>query len=280
MQWLAEICVKRPVFATVIVLVLTVIGGFSFFTLGVDRFPQIDLPTVTVSTTNVGAAPQEMETEITDVIERAVNTVTGIDQMTSNSSLGRSQVTVTFVLEKDPEVATQEVRDKVSGVQRQLPQGVDPPIVQKADPNAAPIIQYAISRPGSVVDLTQFVIKQFQEKVQTVDGVGDVQVYGGRQRQIKIYLDPNKMRSYNITITNVSSAINAQNEQLPSGRLNEGATTVTLRTLSKLTRVEDFNNIVVKNQNGYPVKISDIGRVADTGADPNTAIALNGRISV
>ena len=280
MQWLAEICVKRPVFATVIVLLLTVIGGFSFFTLGVDRFPQIDLPTVTVSTTNTGAAPQEMETEVTDVIEGAANTATGIDQMVSTSSLGRSQVTITFVLEKDPEVATQEVRDKVSGVVRQLPLSADAPIVQKSDPNATPIIQYAISRPGSVVDLTQFVIKEIQEKVETVDGVGDVQVYGGRARQIRIYLNPDKMRSYNLTIANVDAAITAQNEELPNGRLNEGATSVTLRTLSKLTKVEDFNNIVVKNQNGYPIKISDIGRVENTGADPTSAISLNGNPAV
>ncbi|MGI9035664.1 MAG: efflux RND transporter permease subunit [Pyrinomonadaceae bacterium] len=280
MQWLAEICVKRPVFASVIVLLLTVIGGFSFFTLGVDRFPQIDLPTVTVSTTNTGAASQEMETEVTDVIEGAVNTVTGIDQMVSSSSLGRSQVTVTFALEKDPEVATQEVRDKVSGVVRRLPQSADAPIVQKSDPNSTPIIQYAVSRPGSVVDLTQFVTKEIQEKVQTVDGVGDVQVYGGRTRQIKIFLNPDKMRSYNLSVTNVSAAINAQNQELPSGRLNEGATSVTLRTLSKLTKVEDFNNIVVKNQNGYPVKISDIGRVENTGADPTSAVTMNGNPSV
>ena len=280
MQWLAEICVKRPVFATVIVLLLTVIGGFSFFTLGVDRFPQIDLPTVTVQTTNVGAAPQEIETEVTDVIEGAANTVTGIDQMTSNSSLGRSQVTITFALEKDPEVATQEVRDKVSGVIRQLPQSADAPIVQKSDPNSTPIIQYAISRPGSVVDLTQFVSKEIQEKVETVDGVGDVQIYGGRARQIKIFLDPDKMRSYNLTVANVNSAVAAQNQELPSGRLNEGATSVTLRTLSKLTKVEDFAKIIVKNQNNHPITISDLGRVQDSGADPTSAISLNGNPSV
>ncbi|HEV7642544.1 MAG TPA: efflux RND transporter permease subunit [Pyrinomonadaceae bacterium] len=280
MQWLAQICVHRPVFATVIVLLLTVIGGFSFFTLGVDRFPRIDLPTVTVQTTNAGAAPQEMETEVTDVIEGAVNTVTGIDQMTSNSSLGRSNVTITFVLEKDPEVAAQEVRDKVSSALRQLPESADPPIVQKSDPNASPIIQFAISKPGSVVDLTQFVTKQIQERIQSVDGVGDVQVFGGRARQVRVYLDPNKLKSYNLTVNDVTSAISAQNQELPSGRLNEGATSVTLRTLSKITTVEGFGEIVVKNQNGYPIKINDIARVDDTGADANSAVSMNGNPSV
>ncbi len=280
MQWLAQICVHRPVFATVIVLLLTVIGGFSFFTLGVDRFPRIDLPTVTVQTTNAGAAPQEMETEVTDVIEGAVNTVTGIDQMTSNSSLGRSNVTITFVLEKDPEVAAQEVRDKVSSALRQLPDSADPPIVQKSDPNASPIIQFAISKPGSVVDLTQFVTKQIQERIQSVDGVGDVQVFGGRARQVRVYLDPNKLKSYNLAVNDVTSAISAQNQELPSGRLNEGATSVTLRTLSKVTTVEGFGEIIVKNQNGYPIKINDIGRVDDTGADANSAVSMNGNPSV
>jgi HAE1 family hydrophobic/amphiphilic exporter-1 len=280
MQWLAQICVHRPVFATVIVLLLTVIGGFSFFTLGVDRFPRIDLPTVTVSTTNSGAAPQEIENEVTDVIEGAVNTVTGIDQMTSNSSLGRSQVTITFVLEKDPDVGAQEVRDKVSSVIRQLPDSADPPIVQKADPNASPIIQFAISKPGSVVDLTQFVTKQIQERIQSVDGVGDVQVFGGRARQIRVYLDPNKLKAYNLSVNDVDTAIAAQNQELPSGRLNEGATSVTLRTMSKVADVKGFGDIIVKNQGGFPIKINDVGRVADTGADASSAVSMNGNPSV
>jgi HAE1 family hydrophobic/amphiphilic exporter-1 len=280
MQWLAQICVHRPVFATVIVLLLTVIGGFSFFTLGVDRFPKIDLPTVTVSTTNTGAAPQEMENEVTDPLEGAVNTVTGIDQMTSNSSLGRSQITITFVLEKDPEVAAQEVRDKVSSVIRQLPDSADPPIVQKSDPNASPIIQFAISKPGSVVDLTQFVTKQIQERIESVDGVGDVQVFGGRARQIRIYLNPDKLKSYNLTVNDVNTAVASQNQELPSGRLNEGATSVTLRTMSKITTVEGFGEIIVKNQGGYPIKITDVGRVEDSGADPTSAVSMNGNPSV
>ncbi len=280
MQWLAEICVHRPVFATVIVLLLTVIGGFSFFTLGVDRFPKIDLPTVTVQTTNSGAAPQEMESEVTDVIEGAVNTVTGIDQMTSNSAQGRSQVSITFDLEKDPDVAAQEVRDKVSGVIRQLPQGADAPIVQKSDPNSAAIIQYVISRPGSVVDLTQFVSKQIQEKIQSVDGVGDIQVFGGRNRQIRIFINPDRLKAYNLSVTDVTSAITAQNQQLPGGRFNEGATSVTLQTFSKITSVEGFNEIVVKNTNGYPIKIEDVALVKDTGADASSAATLDGTPSV
>src|SRR4028119_1674156 len=147
MQKLAEICVRRPVFATVIILILTVVGGFSFFTLGVDRFPKIDIPTVSVSTSNPGAAPQEIETEITDIIEGVVNTVPGIDEMRSNSAQGRSNVTINFNLEKDPDLATQEVRDKISTVINRLPETADPPVVRNADPDSQPALAHALRAP-------------------------------------------------------------------------------------------------------------------------------------
>src|ERR671928_2233488 len=199
MQKLAEICVRRPVFATVIILALTVIGGFSFFTLGVDRFPKIDLPTVTVSTSLQGAAPEEMETEVTDVIEGVVNTVPGIDEMRSTSSQGRSQVTITFNLEKDPDIATQEVRDKVSTIINRLPETADPPVVRKSDPDSQPILVYAISSPRSSIELTDLVEKQIQERIESADGVGEIVVFGGREREIKVYIDPNRLRAYNMS---------------------------------------------------------------------------------
>src|ERR671933_828954 len=225
MQKLAEICVRRPVFATVIVLLLTVIGGFSFFTLGVDRFPKIDLPTVTVSTSLQGAAPEEMETEVTDVIEGVVNTVPGIDEMRSTSSQGRSQVTITFNLEKDPDVATQEVRDKVSTVLNRLPETADPPIVQKSDPDAQPIILYSMTGPYTVRQLTDIANDQIVKRVQSAYGVGDVTIYGARLRQINIHIDPDRLRAYNLSPADVASGLRAQNLELPGGRVNEGAQT-------------------------------------------------------
>src|SRR5215218_8570481 len=280
MQKLAEICVRRPVFATVIVLLLTVVGGFAFFTLGVDRFPKIDLPTVTVSTTLQGAAPEEMETEVTDVIEGVVNTVPGIDEMRSTSSQGRSQVTITFNLEKDPDIATQEVRDKVSTVINRLPETADAPVVTKADPDSQPVIQYAVSAPRTSIELTDFVQNQIQERLESVDGVGEVVVYGGRQRQIKIYINPERLRAYNLSTTDVVNALRAQNLELPGGNLQEGAKVVSLRTMSRVKDVEGFNQIVVTTRNKYPVKISDIGRAEDTGADPSSAASLDGTPSV
>ncbi|HEY0407591.1 MAG TPA: efflux RND transporter permease subunit, partial [Pyrinomonadaceae bacterium] len=280
MQKLAEICVRRPVFATVIILILTVVGGFSFFTLGVDRFPKIDIPTVSVQTTNTGAAPQEIETEITDIIEGVVNTVPGIDEMRSSSAQGRSSVTINFNLEKDPDLATQEVRDKVSTIINRLPETADPPVVRKSDPDSQPVLVYAISAPRSSIELTDLVTKQIQERIESADGVGEVVVFGGRLREIKIYVDPDRLRAYNLSVTEVSNALRAQNLELPGGRLDEGARTVTLRTLSRVAKVEDFNDIVITTRNGYPVKVRDVGRVEDSGVDPTSAASLNGVPSV
>jgi hydrophobic/amphiphilic exporter-1 (mainly G- bacteria), HAE1 family len=276
MQKLAEICVRRPVFATVIILVLTVIGGFSFFTLGVDRFPKIDIPTVSVTTTNTGAAPAEMETEVTDVLEGAVNTATGIDELRSSSSTGRSSISISFDLSKDPDVATQEVRDKVNTVLNRLPATADPPIVRKADPDAQPIILYSMTGPYSVRELTDIANDQIVKRVESAYGVGDVTIYGARLRQINIHLDPDRLRAYNLSTADVAAALRAQNLELPGGRVNEGSQTQTLRTMSRVDKVEEFNSIAVANKNGYSVKIGDVGTVEDGGVDPNSISSLNG----
>jgi len=280
MQKLAEICVRRPVFATVIILALTVIGGFSFFTLGVDRFPKIDIPTVSVSTTNTGAAPAEIETEITDVLEGAVNTATGIDELRSSSSTGRSQITISFDLSKDPDVATQEVRDKINTVLNRLPETADPPTVQKSDPDSTPILLYSMTGPYSVLQLTDIAQNQINKRIQSAYGVGEVFVFGARQRQINVHIDPTRLRAYNLSTVDVATALKSQNLELPGGRVNEGAKTVTLRTMSRVAKVEDFNNIVITTRNGYPVKVGDIGSVEDSGVDPSSISSLNGGAAV
>ncbi len=280
MQWLAEICVHRPVFATVIVMFLTVVGGFSFFTLGVDRFPKIDLPTISISTSNPGAAPAEIETEVTDIVEGAVNTVPGIDEMRSSSSRGSSNVTLTFNLEKNPDQAYQEIQQKISTVINRLPETADPPVVRKSDPDSQPVLIYAISAPRDVVALNDFVETQIQERVQSVDGIGEAVIFGGRQRQIKVYIDPTRLRAFNLSITEVSNAIRNQNLELPGGSLIEGTKTSGLRTISKLTDVNQFQEIVITSRNGFPIKIKDIGRVQDGGADATSAASLDGVQSV
>src|SRR5688500_3434756 len=245
MQWLAEICVHRPVFATVIVLFLTVVGGFSFFTLGVDRFPKIDLPTIAVRTANPGAAPEEIETEITDVIEGALNTVPGVEEMRSRAQRGSSNVTLTFNLEKDPDQAFQEIQQKLSTIVNRLPETADPPVAQKSDPDSQPILQYVISAPRNVIELSTLAENLIQERLESADCVAEVLVQGSRQKQINIHINTARLRAYNLSVTDVSAAIRSQNQELPGGNLIEGAKTLGLRTMRKLTEVAQFNDIVI-----------------------------------
>jgi HAE1 family hydrophobic/amphiphilic exporter-1 len=280
MQKLAEICVQRPVFATMIMLALIVVGTFSFFSLGVDRFPDIDLPIVAVTTFNPGASPQEIETEITDIIEGTVNTVAGIDELRSTSVEGLSTVVIMFDLNKNIDVATQEVRQKIDLILRDLPSTADPPMVQKIDPDAAPILFYAISAPRAVVELTELADKQVKERLQTVNGVGEVTIYGGRKREVRVYADPERLRAYNMSVLEVAQALRTQNLELPGGKIDEGARELTVRTAGRITRPEDFNDIVVRTWNGYPIKLRDVGRAVDGGATPDSAAALDGTTAV
>jgi hydrophobic/amphiphilic exporter-1 (mainly G- bacteria), HAE1 family len=280
MQWLAEICVHRPVFATVIVMFLTVVGGFSFFTLGVDRFPKIDLPTISVSTNFTGAAPAEMETEVTDQIEGALNTVPGIDEMRSTSSRGSSNITLTFNLEKNPDQAFQEVQQKLSTVTNRLPEDADPPTARKSDPDSQPVLMYSVSAPRDIVELTDMVTTLIQDRIESADGVGEVVVFGGRQKQIKLYINPDRLRAYGLSANQVTTAVMAQNQELPGGTLVEGARTVGLRTISKLTKAEEFEDVVLSTKGGFPIKFRDIGHVEVGGADPTNTLSLDGSPAV
>src|SRR5687768_1476872 len=176
MQKLAELCVRRPVFASVLTLLFIVIGWTGYTRLGVDRFPKVDLPTITVTTRLAGAAPEELETEVTDKIEEAVNTISGIDELRSSTSEGVSQVFVTFVLEKDINVGAQEVRDRVNMVLPYLPEGVELPTVDKLDPDAAPVLAIALSAPRPIRDITEFADKTLKRQIESVNGVGQIMI--------------------------------------------------------------------------------------------------------
>jgi HAE1 family hydrophobic/amphiphilic exporter-1 len=281
MQWLAALCVKRPVFATVLILSLSVIGAFSFTRLGVDRFPKIDFPTITVTTVQPGAAPEQIETEITDKIEEAVNTISGIDDLRSISSEGISQVIISFLLDKDTDVAAQEVRDKVNGVLPRLPKTIQQPRVDKMDPDAAPVLSLALSaKQQPVKDITEYADKVLRRKIESVNGVGQVLILGGRQRQINVWLDADRLRAYNLTVTDVSRALQGQNIEIPGGRVDQGPQSVTLRTRGRVQTVAEFNDIVVREKNGHPVRIVDVARVEDGEADPDTLANVDGASTV
>jgi len=281
MQWLAALCVKRPVFASVLILSLSVIGAFSFSRLGVDRFPKVDFPTITVTTVQPGAAPEQIETEVTDKIEEGVNTISGIDDLRSISSEGISQVIISFLLDKDTDTAAQEVRDKVNSVLPLLPKTIQQPRVEKMDPDAAPVLSIALSAKSQPVkDITEYADKVLRRRIESVNGVGQVVILGGRQRQINVWLDADRLRSYNLTVTDVSRALQAQNIEIPGGRVDQGPQSVTLRTRGRVQTVAEFNDIVVRERNGHPVRIADVASVEDGEADPDTVANVNGASTV
>jgi len=280
MQKLAEICVRRPVFATMLILSLTVVGLFSYKSLGVDLFPKIDLPTITVTVVNPGASPQEIETEITDQVEGAVNTISGIDELRSTSVEGVSQVFITFLLEKNPDVAAQEVRNKIELIINDLPVTAEQPIVQKLDTDAAPVVRIAVSAPRSLREVTDVADNKIKQQIESINGVGDVQIVGGRRREIQIWVDPDKMRAFNVTVAQVADSVRAQNLEVPGGRVDEGARELTVRTMGRIIEPAEFNNLVVANRGTYAVKLSDIGYAEDGAEEQRTEARLNGQPAV
>lgn len=275
MQKLAEICVRRPVFATMLIMTLVVLGLFSYSRLTVERFPRVEFPVVTIATRLPGAAPEEIETEITDKIEQAVNTISGIEELRSTSSEGVSLVLVTFQLERDLDKAAQDVRDRLNTVLPQLPRGIDLPTVEKLDPDASPIMTLSVAANRSVREMTEYADKVLRRQLESVNGVGQVTIVGGRKRQININLDGNKLRAYNLTVAQVAGALQAQNIEVPGGRIEQPARTLTLRTLGRLQTVPEFNDLVVSTRAGYPIKVSDIGYAEDGVEETISAARLD-----
>jgi len=280
MQKLAELCIRRPVFATMLILSLTVIGIFSFFSLGVDLLPKVDLPTISVTVSNSGSSAEQIETEITKRIEDGVNTISGIDELRSTSSEGVSTVVISFILEKNDDVAAQEVRDKVNLVVGQLPETALQPVIQKFDFDAAPILQIAVAASRPLRDVTQITRKQIKEQIENIPGVGQVQIVGGADREIHVWVDPDKLRAYNLTISEVANALRQQNMELPGGRVDQGATELTVRTVGRLSDPRAFNDVAVAIRGSYVVKVSDIGRAVDGEEELRSISRLNGEPAV
>jgi HAE1 family hydrophobic/amphiphilic exporter-1 len=280
MQWLAEICVKRPVFAWVLVLSLTVVGLFAFGRLGVDRFPNVDIPTISVTSRLPGAAPEQIETEVTDKIEEAVNTISGIDTLTSSSSEGISQVVVSFKLEKNADVAAQEVRDRLNRVIPLLPRTMLQPTVEKLDFSAAPVITVAVTAEKPVRDITEFADKVLRRRLESSDGVGQVVVIGGRSRQLNLWLNTELMRAQKISVNDVARALQQQNADIPGGRMDQGAESVTLRTRGRLDSIAAFGDVVLREVGGHAIRLRDVARVEDGMAEPRTQASVNGEPTV
>ncbi len=259
-----------------LILSLVVVGTFSYFSLGVDLFPKVDIPTVQVTISDPGASPEEIETEITKKVEDSINTISQIDEVRSISSEGQSLCVITFELSKNGDVAAQEVQNKVNLIVNDLPQTAKQPVVLKFDPDAAPVLQIAVSAPRTLRDLTMIADKLIKQKLENAQGVGEITIVGGAKREIHVLVDPDKLRAYNLTVTDVFNAMKTQNLELPGGSLKEGAKDFTIRTTGRITNPAQFNEIAIANRNGYVVKVRDIGYAEDSYKEPETAARLDG----
>jgi HAE1 family hydrophobic/amphiphilic exporter-1 len=272
---LSEICVQRPVFAFMLILFLTVMGIFSFMQLGVDLFPRSDPAVVFVRVQLPGASPEEVTSQVVMPLEEAIASVSGVDELRAVVSEGNANIIVTFVLERDIGEASEDVREKVAGAVRSLPPNVLPPVVQKADPDSDSIVTIAVSGSRPVRELTEIADKQVRRALETVDGVAAVDISGGRYRQINIFLDLDKLSGYNLSAQDVESALRAENVEAPGGRIVRGPTEVGVRTMGRVESIAQFNDIIVKNVGGAPVRIRDVGHAEDGMAEKRSFAYFN-----
>jgi HAE1 family hydrophobic/amphiphilic exporter-1 len=259
---------------------LVVLGVFSFLDLGVDLFPRSDPATVYVRVQLPGASPEEVVSQVVLPLEESIAAVSGIDEMVARVTEGNANISVQFVLEKDIGEAAEDVREKVSGAMRKLPPNVLPPTVIKADPDSDAIIKLAVSGTRSQRELTEIADKTIRRALETVDGVGVVEVTGGRKRQINVLLDLDKMNAYNLSAQDVANAIRTENVEAPGGRIVRGPTELGVRTLGRIQKVDEFGQIIVKNIGGAPIRIRDVGRAEDGMAERRSFAYYRGRPAV
>src|SRR5262245_25747070 len=273
---IADLCIRRPVFATMINLFLVVLGWFSFRDIGIDQFPNVELPIVTVTTTLRGASPEEMETSVTKPLEEIINTIQGIDELSSVTTEGVSQITITFLLERNRDIAAQDVRDKVNTILARLPAGTDPPIIDKFDLDAVPVISVSVSAPRDLKEITYITDKYIKQNLETVQDVGSISMAGARTRAVQVSVDIAKLRAYQLTIEDVQQALERQNVEVPGGRLNQHPRELVVRTLGRMSRVADFNNLIVANAAGKSIYLKDLATVEDSVEEPRSLSKAGG----
>ena len=277
---LAGLCIRRPVFATMMNLLLVVLGWFSFHSIGIDQFPNVELPVVTVTTTLRGASPEEMETSVTRPLEEIINTIEGVDELSSFSREGVSQITVQFLFQRSRDAAAQDVRDKVSTVLSQLPDGTETPIIGKFDLDAVPVVAISLSAPRQLREITHVADKILKQNLETVLDVGAVTIVGGRTRAVQVGVDIDRLRARGLTIDDVRQALKQQNLELPEGRIEQGSRELVVRTLGRMTTVPNFNELIVGNSGGQPIYLRDVATVSDGVEEPRSLARLNGQNAV
>jgi HAE1 family hydrophobic/amphiphilic exporter-1 len=263
-----------------IVLALVVAGAAAFLQLGIDRFPNMDLPTVRIRTNYPGAAAEEVESEVSQILEDAVATVAGIDELRSISNDGQSTVMITFNLNRDVDVAAQDVRDAVAGVMNRLPPDIDPPVVGKEDTDSSPIITLAVSGPRTSTELYLSADRFVKNVIESAPGVGQVIIAGAADRAVQVDIDARRLAAYQLSILDVRDALVRQNAEVPGGRVDEGARERTLRTLGRVPHAREFPDLVIKTVNGIPVRLEDVGEARDATKEVRTLARLNGKPAV
>ncbi|HEY5997291.1 MAG TPA: efflux RND transporter permease subunit [Candidatus Deferrimicrobiaceae bacterium] len=276
MQKLAEICIRRPVFAAMIILALVVVGATGYLRLGVDRFPSVDLPTVSIRTTLPGASAEEVETEISKRIEAVVNTVEGVDELRSVSGPGSSVVIVTFNLKRDIDTATQDVRDRVATVLKDLPRDATPPLIAKFDNDQQPVMTVALAGDRPLRELTELADKVVKIRLERSAGVGEVRIVGGLERAVNVWVEADRLAAFQVPITAVRDAMVRQNADAAGGNVTRGATEETVRTIGRLADPRTFEEMVVATVGGASVRVRDIGRVEDGTKEQRSTARLNG----
>ena len=259
---LSTLSIKRPVLTIVMNVAIILFGIIGYTFLGVREFPSIDPAQISVRTSYAGANADIIESQITEPLEKAINSIDGIRNITSSSNQGSSNITIEFELEKNLEEAANDVRDKVSQAQRSLPQDIDaPPVVSKADADSEPIITMTVqSATRNPLELSDYAENVIAERLQTIPGVSSVQIWGQKRYAMRLWLDPVKLNAYGVTVSDISTALNSQNVELPTGKLTGANTELTIKTLGNLATPEQFNNIIVKNEGDKIVRFSDVGR--------------------
>jgi len=263
-----------------LILFLVVLGVFSFLDLGVDLFPKADPPIVSVRIRLPGASPDEMTSQVILPVEEQLSSVSGLDELEIMVMDGSARITCRFVLDRKMEDAAQDVREKMALAMGKMPPNVEPPVITKADPESDPIITLVVGGPRSLREITEISDKHIKRALQTVDGVAAIDIVGGRDREIQILLDAEKLNSHRITVNQVASALQNENIEAPGGRLFQGAEELAVRTMGRFDVVREFGDLIVSSAAGAPIKVSDLGRVEDTYKEPRSFARLDGKPAV
>ncbi|HEX7118200.1 MAG TPA: efflux RND transporter permease subunit [Longimicrobiales bacterium] len=278
---LSGLAIRRPVFTTMVMLGLVVLGLFAYRRLPIDEFPEVDIPFVTVQTVYPGASPETIEREVSRRMEEAFNPIEGVDRITSTSLEGVSLVMIEFDLDRDVDVAAQDVRAKLESIRRELPEDIEAPVVQKFDPAAMPILSLALSSDDrSLVELTTLADETIRRRLESIAGVGEVRLAGGVEKEVRVYLQPDRLRAVGVSVPEVMMALRAQNLEAPAGRLERGSTERLVRVTGRITDARQFGDIIVANRDGEPIRLRDVARVEEGSEDERSLALVNGERAV